>query len=77
MRTEIDRTRGDYGRNRDSKWHEAALITNAVEGLRKETAGSAMNIVMKLVVLLGFLAIQWFCPMHAKAGLGASSSSAS
>ncbi len=59
MRTETDRTRDDGRRKRDSKWHGAALTTDAVGRSLKETAGSAMNIVMKLVVLLGFLAIQW------------------
>ncbi len=55
---------------RDSKWHEAALITDAVRRSLKKSAGSAMNVVMKLVVLLCYLAIQQMLPNTRRGWIG-------
>ncbi len=55
---------GDMGEENGtgSKWRKAALIMDAVGRSLRETAGSAMNVVMKLVVFLGYLAIQRMLP---------------
>lgn len=59
------------GNGRGSAWHESALVADAVGKSLKDTAGSAMNIVMKLVVFLGYLGIQRMNPGAGKGWVGA------
>lgn len=43
---------------RGSEWHETSLICESVGRSLKETAGSAMSILMKLIPYVGYLAVK-------------------